>query len=301
MNKKSKIIIVGFGSIGKRHYGNLRQLGFENVYAYDIDKKKITGKKIKTVKTINYKTLAQFEVAFICNPTNSHVKTAFQCARAGCHLFIEKPLSHNLAGIDELQKLCKKNKLIVMVACNYLFHNGVRKMKSILQEGLYGRPILSRTVCISPVHTKYILVVDFGSHIVNYLQVFLGNIKKGVVYKSKTSIFGIKGIEAATVLFKHSSGILSAVFIDYISRIRAHRVEMTTDRGMLTIDFVKGLITFENENKSKILYKGGDDINKMFIDEIKHFFECIDKRKKPLQSLEDGKNVVEILSKVAKL
>src|SRR3989344_4164987 len=301
MNKKSKIIIIGFGSIGKRHYNNLRRLGFKNVYAYDVNKKAITGEEIRTVKTIDYKTLARFDAAFICNPSNFHIRTALRCAKAGCHLFIEKPLSHNLAGVDKLQKLCRKNKLTVMVACNYLFHNGVRKMQSILRVGLYGKPILSRTVCISPVHCKYILVMDFGSHIVNYLRSFLGNIKKGFIYKSKTSIFGIMGIEAATIIFEHANGISSAVSIDYVSKKRAHRVEVITNEGTLTIDFKDDSVIFENENQSKVLYKGRDDINKMYIDEVKHFIECINKRKNPLQDLKEGKRVVEILSKAVKL
>ena len=38
------------------------------------------------------------DVAFICNPSSLHVPAALACVRAGCDLFIEKPLSD---GLDE--------------------------------------------------------------------------------------------------------------------------------------------------------------------------------------------------------
>ncbi len=41
-------------------------------------------------------------VTFVCNPTSLHVKAALAAVRAGSHLFVEKPLSHNL---DEVQTL----------------------------------------------------------------------------------------------------------------------------------------------------------------------------------------------------
>ena len=48
MNKKSKILIIGFGSIGQRHYRNLKTLGYNNLYIFDINKKlQITNYKLQ--------------------------------------------------------------------------------------------------------------------------------------------------------------------------------------------------------------------------------------------------------------
>ena len=312
MNKKHKIIIIGFGSIGRRHYKNLCQLGFKDVYVYDIDKKRIVGKDIKTVPDIKHKNLAQFDVAFICSPSSAHIKTALQCAKAGCHLFIEKPLSCSVAHINELQKLCKKNKLVAMVACNYLFHKGLIALLRILKSDLYGKPLLSRFVMgySIPVHRKYIyaaqkkyrnetLVLDSGSHIMNCLVALFGDIKNGFIYRSKISSLGIKSEESAAMVFEHKRGVLSTVALDYVSRKRAQSIDAVTDKGTLTIDFMDDLVKFENESKSKGLYRGDGDSNKMFVDEIKHFFECVEQRQKPLQDLNDGKRIIEILLKAS--
>ncbi len=311
VNKKIKIIIIGFGSIGQRHYKNLLKLGFKNIYIYDTDRGRLSGKGLKTVTDIKTATLRRFDVAFICNPSNLHIKTAIQCAKAGCHLFIEKPLSHNFNNIGVLQGLCQKNKLVVMVACNHRFHQGFRKLKTLLQKGIYGQPLLCRVACGYYLPTarkntnfKHIyaakpqgggVVLDSGAHVVDYLRSLFGEIKKGIVLKSPLHTLGIKSEEAAYLALEHARGTISGADLDYVSKKPAHRIEIVTAQGLLTLDFKQDLLIFEDEKRKKKLYQGDRDVNKMFITEAKHFLRCVDKQELPLQGLGDGKRVLEVL------
>src|SRR3989338_4123125 len=97
--KHPKILIIGLGSIGQRHHRNLLALGYGNVWAYDANNKKIKDLRLK-ISTLTPSALQDFDVAFICTPNYLHMKHALLAARAGCDLFIEKPLSHSLKGID---------------------------------------------------------------------------------------------------------------------------------------------------------------------------------------------------------
>ena len=134
-----KLLIIGFGSIGQRHYRNLLKLGYKNVFVYDTDKTKTKNKKIKTIPNLNNRTLKTFGAALICNPNNKHIETAIKCAQAGCHLFIEKPLSHNLYHLDKLNKICVQNKLITLVGCNMRFHPCLKFIKRYLQNQQLGK------------------------------------------------------------------------------------------------------------------------------------------------------------------
>src|SRR3989338_10340524 len=136
--QENKILIIGFGSIGQRHYKNLLSLGYENVFVYDIDVEKVKSYKLK-VTSLDIKTLESFNIVFITNPTHLHVETALLAAKAGCHLFIEKPLSHNLKGIKKLEKITEKNKLISMVAANMRFHPALSFIKKYLEEEKLGK------------------------------------------------------------------------------------------------------------------------------------------------------------------
>ena len=108
--RKFKIIFFGLGSAGQRH---LRNLLNENVnlriYSFKKTKKnflinqnleKINKNILTKYKIINLKNKKEIkaikpDIALICNPSPDHIKYAIFCAKLGCDLFIEKPISNN--------------------------------------------------------------------------------------------------------------------------------------------------------------------------------------------------------------
>ncbi|MEK6239490.1 MAG: Gfo/Idh/MocA family oxidoreductase, partial [Planctomycetales bacterium] len=100
-----KILIIGFGSIGRRHYHNFKNLGCSNFVFCR------TGRgTIDDAETSDYPRAASVQealshrpdVAVVATPTALHVEAALAAARAGCDLLIEKPLSHSMQGCEEL-------------------------------------------------------------------------------------------------------------------------------------------------------------------------------------------------------
>ena len=51
------------------------------------------------------------KIAVIANPTALHVPVAIAAAQRGCHLFLEKPVSNSLAGVDRLTDEVQKQNL----------------------------------------------------------------------------------------------------------------------------------------------------------------------------------------------
>ena len=121
-----KVLFIGLGSIGQRHYRNLKKIkknfkfyalrkikkspeldSYNNINSekFNYDQKYITELK-------NEETNNKFDIIFICNPSSLHVKYSLKFAKKGSALFIEKPLSHNLHGVNKLKHLIKKNKII---------------------------------------------------------------------------------------------------------------------------------------------------------------------------------------------
>ena len=107
-----KFLVIGCGSIGHRHISNLTSLGFDNIQVFDSNKdllKKI-GKSLD-VKILESLDFTNVDITFICTPPNSHIKIAKEALMNKSHVFIEKPLSNNLTGIESIKKLAKKNSL----------------------------------------------------------------------------------------------------------------------------------------------------------------------------------------------
>ena len=109
-----KILVIGYGSIGKRHVSNLLKISNNqiSICTRNKDIEKIKKKNVKVFETINDALKEEFDVVIICNETSLHVKTALKFAEKGCHIFFEKPISDSLEGISKLRKIIKQKKMI---------------------------------------------------------------------------------------------------------------------------------------------------------------------------------------------
>src|SRR5262245_26252096 len=103
------ILIVGLGSVGRRHLSNLRALGWTNVRACRSGRATLPAADLPADVPVDHdldEALAHRPVAvIIATPTSLHMSGALAAARAGAHLLIEKPVSHSLDGTDALETI----------------------------------------------------------------------------------------------------------------------------------------------------------------------------------------------------
>ena len=137
-----KILVVGYGSIGKRHIENL--LSISNLEIIVCTKRNDVYKLKKYSKvyhTIKQSLKEKPDLGFITNETSFHVPTAIKLANQGMDLFIEKPLSNSTKGISVLTKTVNKEKLITQMGCNMRFDPCIKKIKSLIQKKTVGKII----------------------------------------------------------------------------------------------------------------------------------------------------------------
>ena len=310
MKKDIKILIIGFGSIGQRHYKNLLSLGYKNVYVYDIEESKIKNHKFK-IKNINVNNLKQFKVVFICNPNNKHISIALKGAQVGCHLFIEKPLSHNLKDLDKLRKLCQRKKLVNMVACNMRFHpclafikkyldkNKLGKVYSISHEFGYYLPYwrsnqdYRKNYAVKKATGGGIILDDIHEFdLLFWLNNFV-EVKESKFIYGKVSNLEIATEDNCMAIFKFSNKALGLVKCDYLNKKYTRNCKIVGEKGSLEWDFNENIVWLYSESGSKKLFVLNKyDFNNMYIDEIKYFFNCINKKKNTFNDVAVAKNVL---------
>ena len=315
MKRNFKILIIGYGSIGQRHYKNLLKLGYKSVYVYDILKRKIRG--LKTVNSLSLEILKGFKIVLICNPTNLHIKTALKCAQAGCHLFIEKPLSNSLAGTKELEKICQKKKLVNMVACNMRFEPAINKIKSMLDKKFLGK--------VYTIYLEYGRYLPYQRPGVDYRKVYAANKKMGggiildnihefdllfwfnnfkkikkinFVYDTLSNLkIDVEDICNASIQFKN--GLVGNIRCDYLQQYKHRNLKIIGAKGNLVWEFRNNLLWFEyyknrKEIRKKIKIKGkstGDP----YLKEIKYFLDCVAKKKRNFNDIATSLHVLKIV------
>src|SRR5512133_357509 len=140
-----RIVTLGCGSIGRRHLKNLQTLGYSDLLAYDPSESARDTVKAETgvpcYGRLDEVWEQQPTVALITAPSYLHVSLALDAARHGCHLFIEKPISHSFDGLGTLYAEVNLRDLIAMVGCNMRFHPGPSQIKLLIDEGAIGTPL----------------------------------------------------------------------------------------------------------------------------------------------------------------
>ena len=98
MNMKPKILLVGYGRIGKRHAEHIMTYAsLDGIVETDTikltDAKSTYGDKIKYFNNLNEIGNCDFDVAAICTPNGNHFESARYCLESGLHVLVEKPIT----------------------------------------------------------------------------------------------------------------------------------------------------------------------------------------------------------------
>ena len=136
-----KILIIGYGSIGKRHVNNL--LSYSNLEVILVTKQKsISGSnRVRIFRNLDDAIRENPDIALITNETKFHIPVAKRLAKRGIDLFIEKPLSDSLNDMRSLEEIVKKRKLVTMVGCNFRFFPPIVNIKKLISKNQIGKII----------------------------------------------------------------------------------------------------------------------------------------------------------------
>ncbi len=142
----SRILIVGLGSIGKRHLRLARQL----LPDADIRVLRHQAKcEVPEYSNGHFSDIAEAiafapQIAVIANPAPFHIGTGQALADAGVHLLIEKPLSASLDGIAQLIQSCHKQATVLLSGYNLRYMPSLKSFRALLGEGVIGKVLSVR-------------------------------------------------------------------------------------------------------------------------------------------------------------
>jgi predicted dehydrogenase len=320
--KKHTILMVGLGSIGGRHLRNLRALGDHSILCYRTGQGSLCEKEFDGV--VNEKDLRKAlqhhpDIAVISNPTAIHMETALACARSGCHLFIEKPLSSNLEGCDELMRIVRENRLITMIGCQFRFHPLLSSLKKQLDTGKVGRVAGARAEWgeylpdwhpWEDYRQSYSARRDLGGgvtltliHPLDYLYWIFGPVIQTKAMSSKVPSLGTEvEDDYAEITLRHRPGIISQIHLDYLQKPPVHTLTVWGEKGRALWDYHAGSLVWLDPTgaESRETVSRGFERNYLFLEEMRHFLECVNGCRNTMVPLEDGIEVLKIASEALK-
>lgn len=322
-----RCLFVGLGGIGQRHLRNLRSARGSSVevHAYRVRREaQVVSDTLQVVpgedleSKYDVRVHAELDAAlayrpdvvFITNPSSLHVEIARRALEAGAHVFVEKPLSHSLAGVADLIRLAEHQNQVGFVAYQLRFHPGFLRTREILAQGLIGRPLLAEATVAEYLPSfhpyedyrrMYASRRELGGgvtlsqiHEIDFLLALLGRPERVFSLGGKLSNLQIDvdDVSSSLLELRGSEGRVLPVRLhqDFLQRPTERRTVLVGEAGKLEWSLSdKRLRRWSADGQ---LCESHDYAelprNSLFAAELAHFLDCVELGTKPPVSLASG-------------
>lgn len=312
-----RALIVGFGSIGRRHLANLRRLGIEHVTVLR-QAPGSPGLELPEGPDCVVYSLADAlamcpDFAIVCNPATKHVSAAIPLVLHNIHVLVEKPLSHATETATELVGLCEMKAVTLQVGYNFRFYSPFIKIRSALSDGLIGQIVSIRSEAGQYLPdwrptTDYRQTVsarqDLGggvllelSHEFDYVSWFCGQVVRVSAETGKLSGLDLDVEDVAEVTLRFASGAIGSIHLDMVQRPATRSCKVVGTEGTLewtAADHAVRHYSARDGQWHSLVPPSESDRNLMYLKELEEFIDCFTHGRKPVVGGSDGLRAVAI-------
>lgn len=249
------ILIIGCGSIGERHLRCFLQTGRTTVTACDANpvllQRVVANYGVVGIADANVALRGSFDAAVICTPAHLHVPMAAQALREGKHVLIEKPLSHSLAGLDELFRLQAQSGKQVAVAYIYRVIPFLAEAAAYIAGGELGEVLQITATSGQPFHllrpayaeTYYRdrrmgggAIQDALTHLANWIEGVVGATDTVTCDCAHVALPGVEVEDTVHVMARHGR-VLVSYSLNQFQAPNETTLQLNTARGSIKIEF----------------------------------------------------------------
>lgn len=299
------VLIVGLGSIAKKHIAALREIDAGiNFYALRSSLHAQPYEGIKSVFSLAELEAVTVDFAIVSTPTAEHKATIEQLLPLRCPLFIEKPLAHT-SGIGSLTDSIKDSGILTYVACNLRFLECIQYVKKKLQEkkvrinevNAYCGSYLPDWRPGADFRKVYSAIPENGGgvhidliHEVDYIYWLFGRPERSHrVFRNRSSL-DIPAYDYANYWLEYED-FCAGVILNYYRRDAKRSLEIVGEDMTWNIDLLKNQV-FENE---RLIFSSDRTIRDTYKAQMGYFVDLVrNKNKKSFNTFFDALEVLQI-------
>jgi predicted dehydrogenase len=320
---KIKLGVIGLGYIGNVHLRHALKLTNASVVAVsDISKRALkNAKSVGVKKTFNsYEQLLkdpEIDAVIIALPTHLHLQCAKRAAEEKKHIFLEKPIARNVQEAQEIVSVAKRNFVKLMIGYPLRFNSAFSSLREKIKNGTLGDVEIARATNISsgpffhrmqdyapiPVPEWWFnkkltgggVLIDLGSHMINLLRWYFGEISDIKSYLSYR--FSLDFEDSATCLAKFESGTLGVISVGWFSQVLNEQVELfgTVQHAKTQHRAPSRIVA-----GAQMLMTGRSTFFIPHLTELQYFAKCLEDDLSPSPSGEDGLKDLEAIAQAYK-
>lgn len=313
-----RVLIIGCGSIGRRHAVNANSLCEVAIFDANLDLSAQLAAELgipsfsSLEEALNWKP----DGVIVATPNHTHLPLAEASVKAGSHVLIEKPISNSLAGVSDFLDYAESSSRQVFVVCNMRFHSGVDSLRESLSA--IGRVHFARAYYGNYLpdmrhgadyRTLYCASQDQGGGVIldaihefDYLTWLLGEVDLVTADAGTLGDLEIETEDFACICLRHGNNARSEIHMDYLQRWKRRGCEIIGAQGTVVWQSEGKkpeqcevrLYTAETRQWSQVLFSNDLDLNRPYELLMKEYLEALSGGKAP--TLLRGRQAVTVLS-----
>lgn len=313
----TRCVVVGAGSIGRRHMRNLAAAGVDTIALRTMQGQSGDLTLCRAVQCWQEVKSFAPTVAIIANPTAMHVDAALIATQLGCHILVEKPVADRVESAMQLQTAVTKRKTTALVGYQFRFHPTLRMVRQWVQDGAIGdvvsahahwgeylpdwHPGENHRVGYSARRELGGGVVLTLSHPMDYLRWILGEVTAVSAMTARRPGLTSDVEDVAAMTLRMANEAIVTMSLDYVERPARHTLHITGSAGTIFWDAATGVARMRRHGESNDLVAQPEpefERNSLFVEELRHFLACARGEEVPICTLKDGARSVAIAEAV---
>ena len=320
--KPANVAVIGIGAWGKNLLRNFASLkGCTVTVGCDADaKNKATVANLSPAATFTTDfrqalDADSVEAVVIATPPDSHFAIARAALEVGKDVFVEKPLTLQVADGETLVRLAEQNKRILMVGHIMEYHPAVLKLKGYVTSGELGKIyyLYATRVNLGKVRDTENALWSFAPHDIS-LVLFLLEQKPVKVTANGAAYLKPRIPDVVFLSLQFAEGTLAHIHVSWLDPHKDRKLTVVGSRKMAVFNdteasekiwiYDKGVDTKLDYNTyAEFLSLRTGDITIPKVDggeplavECQHFLDCVAKRVQPRSDGQDGLTVLRVLA-----
>jgi predicted dehydrogenase len=302
-----KCLFVGFGTIAQKHYAALYSL--EPKCKFYALRSSLTPRFINpnVIDVYSWDDIPKkIDFAIISTPTRYHLDSLIKLVDLGINIFIEKPISDDLLGLEELSNLIKRKNIKTYVACNlrflpvlnYFNEKVLPTITRINEVTIYCGSYLPSWRDNQDYYSFYSAHESQGGgvhldlfHELDYACWLFGMPKKSKRFLTNNSSLNITSKDFANylLLYDYYSVVIT---LNYFRRDAKREIEVVTDEETFKIDLLKNIIS---NSQGIIMYEDKmSGILETYKYQMKYFIDFINDAESEINSIEYSSKILKI-------
>lgn len=221
--------VIGSGGIARRRTipeGIVTSSLSELISVFDIDTEtnNTVAKEFgaKAVNSVDELLNSGIDAVYIASPVNRHLEHTLAAANAGKHVLCEKPFGLSVSQAEKMISACNKANVKLGIGLMMRFLSQHQAALKLINEGKLGKPVYARaqlSCWYPPMENAWRQnpeiggggsLIDMGSHCIDLLEMFFGNIKSVSCFTNNI-VHAYPSEDSAIVSLTFESGALATV------------------------------------------------------------------------------------------